>query len=329
LGVVERLCLGDQETSYLEPHQWVAGVAYRYFHSFRLFNSSGNEVSIPAIKNDTYVDLWDVIATYAVTRRLSLTFELPIQYGSRTNSDEHDGVHVHTMRAAGIGDMRLTANVFLLDPAKHPNQNISLGLGVKAPTGDDAVKDVSYRTTGPELRPVDPAIEPGDGGWGIILTGAAFAKIYKNTYFYANGLYLINPRETNGVHTINFDVPAFTRGDKGLMVNSVPDQVLVRGGLTYAIWPSKGLAIGLGGRWEGIPAHDLIGGSDGWRLPGFSVSIEPGISYVHGKNYLSLTVPVAVYRYGLVSVPFARVHNTAGVASFSDYQINLTYSYLF
>ena len=314
----------------MEPCQWVATVAYRYFHSFRDFNANGDEVNIPFIKNDTYVDLWDVSATYAVTKRISLTLELPIQYGSRTNSAEHDGVHVHTMRAAGIGDMRLSANFWLLNTDKHPDQNISLGLGVKAPTGDDAATDYSFRPTGPELRPVDPAIEPGDGGWGIILSGNAFAKVYKNTFAYLNGFYLINPRETNGVHTVNFDVPPFTQGDKGLMFDSVPDQSMVRGGLAAAIWPKIGLSGSLGARWEGIPSHDLIGGSDGWRLPGYSVSIEPGISISHGKEYLSVTAPVAVYRYGIVSVPFARTHDpTGGVASFADYQINVTYSHEF
>jgi hypothetical protein len=330
LGALDRYASGAKETPYLEPHQWVATVAYRYFHSFRDFNANGDEVNIPFIKNDTYVDLWDLSATYAVTKRISLTLELPIQYGSRTNSVEHDGVHVHTMRAAGIGDMRLSANFWLLNTDKHPDQNISLGLGVKAPTGDDAVTDYSFRPTGPELRPVDPAIQPGDGGWGIILSGNAFAKVFKNTFAYLNGFYLINPRETNGVRTVNFDVPPFTSGDKGLMVNSVPDQSMVRGGLAGAIWPAIGLSASFGARWEGIPSHDLIGGSDGWRLPGYSVSIEPGVSISRGKEYLSVTAPVAVYRYGIVSVPFARTHNpVGGVASFADFQINVTYSHEF
>jgi hypothetical protein len=329
-GALDRYSSGAKETPYLKPHQWVATVAYRYFHSFRDFNANGDEVNIPRIKNDTYVDLFDLSATYAVTKRLNLTLELPIQYGSRTNSAEHDGVHVHTMRASGIGDLRLTANFLLLNPDKHPDQNISLGLGVKAPTGNDAASDYSFRPTGPQLRPVDPAIQPGDGGWGIILSGNAFAKVHKNTFAYVDGFYLINPRETNGVHTINFDVPRFTGGDKGLMFNSVPDQTMVRGGLARPIWQAIGLSGSLGARWEGIPSHDLIGGSDGWRLPGFSVSIEPGISISHGKEYLSVTAPVAVYRYGLVSVPFARTHNPfGGVASFADFQINVTYSHEF
>lgn len=329
-GALDRYSSGAKETPYLEPHEWVATVAYRYFHSFRTFNANGDEVVIPQIKNDTYVDLWDVSATYAATKRLNLTLELPFQYGSRTNAGEHDGVHFHTMRAAGMGDLRLSANFLLLNPDKHPDQNISLGLGVKAPTGDDAASDYSFRRTGPELRPVDSAIQPGDGGWGIILSGNAFAKVYKNTFAYVNGFYLINPRETNGVHTVNFDVLPFTHGDPGLMVNSVPDQSMVRGGLAGAIWPAIGLSASLGVRWEGIPSHDLIGGSDGFRLPGYSVSIEPGISISRGKDYLSVTVPVAVYRYGLDSVPFVRTHNpNVGIASFADYQINITYSHEF
>jgi hypothetical protein len=307
----------------------VATVGYRYFHSFRVFNANGDEV-VPPLGNDTYVDLFDVAATYAVTKRLNLTLELPFQYGSRTNAFEHDGVHVHTMRAAGIGDLRLSANLWLLNPDKHPDQNISLGLGVKVPTGDDAASDYSFRRTGPELRPVDSAIQPGDGGWGIILSGNAFAKVFKDTFAYVNGFYLINPRETNGVHTINFDVLGFTHGDKGLMFNSVPDQSMVRGGLARAIWPAIGLSGTFGVRWEGVPSHDLIGGSDGWRLPGYSFSIEPGISISRGKDYLSVTAPVAVYRYGLNSVPLARVHApNVGNASFADYQINVTYSHEF
>jgi hypothetical protein len=351
-GALDRYSSGAQETPYLQCGQWVGTLAYRYFHSFRDFNANGDEVHIPLIKNDTYVDLFDVAATYAVTERLNLTLELPFQYGSRTNSAEHDGVHVHTMRAGGVGDLRLSASFWLLNPekpavqstisdkgkqvagcvapAQHRDYNISLGLGVKAPTGDDAASDYSFRPTGRELRAVDPAIQPGDGGWGLILSGNAFAKVWKDTFAYLNGFYLINPRETNGVRTVNFDVPPFTHGDKGLMVDSVPDQSLVRGGLARSIWPAIGLSGSLGARWEGIPSHDLIGGSDGWRLPGYSVSIEPGISISRGKENLSVTAPIAVYRYGLVSVPFARTHDSlGGVASFADFQINVTYSHEF
>jgi len=114
------------------------------------------------------------------------------------------------------------------------------------------------------------------------------------------------------------------------MVDSVPDQSMVRGGLARAIWPKVGLSGSFGAQWEGIPSHDLIGGSDGWRLPGYSVSIEPGVSISRGKDYVSVTAPVAVYRYGLNSVPLVRTRIPfVGIASFADFQINVTYSHEF
>ena len=304
-------------------------VSFRYFHSFRDFRGDG-EVNIPIVKNDTYVDVFDLEVTYAVTKRLSLTLELPIQYGSRTNKIEHDLIHVHTMRASGIGDLRLSANFLLLNPDKHPNENIYLGLGVKAPTGNDAATDYSFRATGPVLRPVDSAIQPGDGGWGVFLSGNAFARVFKSTYAYASGTYLSNPREFNGVQTVIGDLPAFTGGDKGEAFNSVPDQFVTRVGLTTPVWPAAGLSGSLGVRWEGIPSHDLIGGSDGYRVPGYSVSIEPGISISRDRDFLSVTTPVAIYRKGLPAVPDVRTHSPfAGIASFADFQINVTYSHLF
>jgi len=198
------------------------------------------------------------------------------------------------------------------------------------PTGDDAVSDYFYRATGPVLRPVDSAIQPGDGGWAIIFAGSAFTKVYRNTFAFLSGSYLSNPRETNHVATDFADIPDFTGGDPGEMVNSVPDQFLARIGITTAVWREKGVAASLAARWEGIPSHDLIGGSDGYRLPGYSVSIEPGISISHGKDSLAVSVPVAVYRQGLPSVPDVRIHSPlAGLSSFADFQINVTYSHVF
>jgi hypothetical protein len=307
----------------------VALVSYRYFHSFRDFKGD-EEVDIPLINNDTYVDLFDISVVYAVTKRLSVSLEIPVQYGSRTNAVEHDLVHVHTTRGAGMGDMRLAGNFWLLSPDKHPDYNISLSLGVKVPTGEDDETDYFYRGGPPVLRPVDLSIQPGDGGWGIIFATNAFAKLYKSTFAFFQGTYLSNPREFNDVQTSFGDIPEFTLGDKGEKFNSVPDQFLVRTGLTTAVWREKGVSASLSVRWEGIPVHDWIGGSDGYRLPGYSVSIEPGISISRGRDSLAVSTPVAVYRKGLPSIPDVRIQSPfAGIASFADFQINVTYSHVF
>ncbi|HEV8544343.1 MAG TPA: hypothetical protein VGR78_18290 [Verrucomicrobiae bacterium] len=42
--------------------------------------------------------------------------------------------------------------------------------------------------------------------------------------------------------------------------NSIPDQYLGRAGLSYEIWPSQDLSLSLGGRVEGVPAHDASPG---------------------------------------------------------------------
>jgi hypothetical protein len=48
-------------------------------------------------------------------------------------------------------------------------------------------------------------------------------------------------------------------------------------------------------RYEGIPAHDLIGRSDGLRRPGHIFSVEPGLQYKFKSSFLYcfVTVPVA------------------------------------
>ena len=51
-----------------------------------------------------------------------------------------------------------------------------------------------------------------------------------------------------------------------------------------------------GGRIEGIPVSDVLGGSDGFRRPGFAVAIEPGVEIMKGRYTFNLSVPCALYR---------------------------------
>ncbi|MBM3838591.1 MAG: hypothetical protein FJ398_11630 [Verrucomicrobia bacterium] len=143
----------------------------------------------------------------------------------------------------------------------------------------------------------------------------AFQKIFKNTYGYASGFYLINPREKSDTQ--------FTTDPNVLL--SVPDQYQGRLGLSYTIWPEKGIALSLGGRVDGLPVRDLIGGADdGFRRPGYSVYIDPGISWSWGKNFLSFNGPVAVARSRQRSIrdilaserTGQYVHGAGGIADF-------------
>jgi hypothetical protein len=65
-----------------------------------------------------------------------------------------------------------------------------------------------------------------------------------------------------------------------------------RAGLTYTVSRARGLSTALGGRVDGIPVRDLIGGGDdGFRRPGYSLYLDPGVSVAVGKGSLTLSVP--------------------------------------
>ncbi|MBI2928061.1 MAG: hypothetical protein HYY24_20495 [Verrucomicrobia bacterium] len=284
------LSLGAEGVSHLEGGQWEASVNYRYLYADEGY--IGDRID-PTYKRTIGAQLTlhsiDVQATYAFNPRFSATLTIPFFSGEIASYRDHenDGIHRHTVSAGGLGDVRLVGNVWLLDPDKHKDGNISLGIGVKAPTGDEAATDTFHKTTGLETRPVDIAIQPSDGGWGIVLELIGYQKIIDRLYGYVAGSYLINPREQNSAYTT---IPIY-----GAVRNlSVPDQYLGRVGITYAIWPEKGLSLSFGGRIDGIPARDLIGGSEGFRRPGFSVYVEPGVSWARGKNTFNLFTPVLV-----------------------------------
>ena len=337
--------LGVDGSSVLPAGHWSASVAFRYYNSRQDVLGDVPQAH-PIVYANTHVYGFDLSVTYAATDRFDLTLEVPFQYGARQTSIEHGGAphdptNLHTMRAGGMGDPRLRADYWLLDPKKSPNRNISVGLGIKIPIGVDDATDYSYRSTGKILRPVDPAIQPADGGWGIILASHAFTSLYfpdlpssnwfKNTFAYADAIYIFSPEEMNDTETPFADEPAMTAGgDRGLRFDSIPDQFLFRMGVSQAIWPSKGLFFSAGVRWEGVPAYDVIGGSNGWRLPGYGVSFEPAITWSHGKEYFSVSVPVAFYRHALESAPFERLHVPGpGLATIADWQLILSYTHQF
>jgi len=54
--------------------------------------------------------------------------------------------------------------------------------------------------------------------------------------------------------------------------------------------------VSLGARLEDVPSSDLVGGNLGFRRPGYSIAIEPGLSYSFKRSSLSLSVPYLVYR---------------------------------
>ncbi len=284
------LSLGAEGVDYLDPGQFQSFVSYRWLEADTGYIGTDEWDDYKRlVGSDIKLHSVDVNLTYALTRRFSLSLTAPFIYGRVTSHSGAGGPGLprRTTHGSGLGDIRLTANAWLFDPDTSPKGNVVLGLGVKAPTGNDDVTDTFHRRDGSQFRHgVDIAIQPGDGGWGALLEMQSFRSLTENLYFYATGFYLANPREQNGTTT--------TYAGIGEVENSVPDQYQARAGLSVAVWPHQGLALSLGGRIDGIPTYDLIGGSDGFRRPGYSIYVEPGLSLSRGKTMFSLYVPVGV-----------------------------------
>ncbi len=290
------------EGGYLPAKHWELNFAYRNFRSDRHFVGDDEQKQRAALHNEVInkSNLADVAATYAWSERFNLTLTVPFSWHDRSSLDRTSGVRYHT-QAAGLGDMRLSASYWILDPAVPHRGNLSVGVGLKAPTGNAEAKDTFWSSTGATIKYVDSSIQPGDGGWGATVEMQGFLHLVGNLSAYGNGFYLFNPEEQ--VEATGW---------------SIPDGYMVRGGFDYRIEAVKGLVVSLGMRNEGVVAHDLFGGSLGRRRPGFAVAVEPGITYGRGAYVFTLTVPIAMHRNRVTSYGSAK----AGDAAFADYTIN-------
>ena len=225
----------------------------------------------------------DVAVAYGVSERLSLSLTVPTASG--TNSRIHpDGLR-HETSGSGIGDINLVGTMWLMNPLSHATGNIAVGLGVKAPTGSHTITDDFALPAGTVQHPVHPGIQMGDGGWGIIVQVQAFRQLVGNLSGYAFAAYQLSPRDTTEV--------TFTPTTTAHL--SVPDVYHARLGLAYAVLPSRGLSASLGLRTDGIPVHDLVGGSDGFRAAARSVLLDPGLALSIGESDFTLSVPIRVH----------------------------------
>lgn len=312
--------------------QWVASVAYRWFKSDRHFTGSKEHPERKSL--GTYVEndvhSVDFAATYGINDRWSVTIDVPYLNGQRSSLYEHDLVNRHSMSVQGLGDLRVIADRWMFDPHTSMNGNIAIGFGLKLPTGKDDATDTVYRATGPVERPLDPSMQPGDGGWGIIVQVQAFRRLTDRLFFTGSASYMFTPEEQSGTEFTIADVPAFAafiRPEN--RYNTIADQYTARAGLSYLLVPARGINTYLGMRIEGLPAADLIGGDMGWRRPGYTISWEPGISWTSGRNSVALNVPIALYRNRVRSEVEKVLGRPGGDSAFADYSILLNYSYAF
>jgi hypothetical protein len=273
-------------------------------------------------------------AAYGLTNRLSLNLALPFVYNERSSLYEHGGKARHSTFSGGLADIRLSANYWVFSPEQHHNGNLSVGLGVKLPTGKSNATSRFYNADGTTyFRPVDQSIQPGDGGVGVSLELQGYQQIWKTISMYGSAFYMSNPKDVNNTIVMSNATTPSKSADGTPLHMSVADQYLTRLGLSWAT-PVHGLLLSFGGRYEGVPSSDLIGGSKGFRRPGYVWSFEPGLGWYSGNVGLSLTVPMVNKRGRPQSYEDKLKTQLTGVyangdAAFADYSINLSAVYRF
>lgn len=315
-GSARYMVEGETETSF----------AFRYYQAHRHFHDYNDE-NVPANAPRVKRSIYDASITRMLSSQTSATLSVPFQTGTfdRSPIPPYTG---SADKASGLGDIALTFRRWMLETATHTKYNLRLGLGIKFPTGKNDVQTNRLVNVAPagspamlawRRGPADIAIQPGDGGLGVILNTEGFYDLGNTSLLYGELTYLANPRG----HT---EVNNQWSGPGPYIPNrftSVPDYFLSRAGFALAepfAWQRVSFQLGL--RIEGQPVRDLVGPSDGFRRPGYTLAVEPGVAYGYKKWSAFVTVPITVYRVRWRSVDEKNAGRSYAVsAAFADYNI--------
>lgn len=313
--------------SAITKGSWQFSMNYRYFHSYKHF--VGKEEQKHRVEEGTNVinDDHSILlgGLYALNKHWSFAAIIPVVYINRSSLYEHmgNGGDRYSSHSQGLGDMRLAAYYSVIPQTV--KGNLTIGLGVKLPTGNFNYHDDFHKKEGLKSLPVDESIQPGDGGFGITTEIDFSQRIARNLQLYASGLYLFSPSNTNGTIVRNAKVNDIPMSDE----MSVADQFLLRLGARYAIHHFQ---FSLGGRFEGVAVKDVFGESDGFRRPGYILSAEPAAYYEVKRHTFGLNVPIALVRNRTQSLLDKKATEITGQykhgdAAFADYLISLSYAF--
>ncbi len=176
---------GADATPFPEAGSWEASLSWRYQKSFRHF--VGSEEQHERFEDGSQVinriHLADVTVRYNASPRTSFAVSVPYLMATRSNPIRNTAGEVidrSVTQARGMGDLIVSGRRWLLDPEKSPRFNFQVGLGLKLPTGANNVVDTartfSNGTIVSSVRTVDQSIQPGDGGFGLLVDAAGFLR---------------------------------------------------------------------------------------------------------------------------------------------------------
>ena len=319
---------------HVDSSKWQLSINNRYFKSYKHFIGTVEQKQRQTLGTEVINHQFttDIALTHQINSRWSFMIDLPIEANSRSSLYEHNNVGRYFTHSFGAGDIRFAVYNWLLNPEKASKFNVQVGLGIKLPTGNYNYQDYFHLTDSTtRLGAVDQSIQLGDGGTGITLELNTFYKFSHAISLYGNFYYLSNPREQNGTSTTRGGIASTAALKNSSDVMSVPDQFMIRAGASFKL---NAFTASVGFREECLPVHDLIGGSGGFRRPGYIISAEPGVVYQLKKLNLFVYAPVALVRNRTQSVPDKITTDltgkfTQGDAAFADYAINIGFNVRF
>lgn len=314
--------LGAEGEAYQPSHQWRLTLAYRWLTSNQWF--IGREEyshlapggSSPVYKIHTgIVDL-----AYSFSDRFRARVSIPYSAASFARTWA-DGAH-HEQTASGTGDISVQGEAWLFQPRTHERGNISIGLGIKVPTGSHTKPSQFYLGTGPVNYSADQTIQPGDGGWALLTQIQGFRQITDRTSIYAFGSYMVSPKDRIDIKGAPVPAPNSDR------YWSVPDVYSLRAGAAFNLLPDQGLSASLGMRMDGIPVRDLIGGGDENTIKrtSFIVYADPGLSYSWDKHSFTLSVPWRIALNRMKSLAEQQPGALPNAGGFAKYLVFASYS---
>ena len=317
---------------YSQPGETQVNVSTRNLRSTDHYNGTVEQIQRQTL--GTYVvnlqHAVDLTVSRTFTPRFSMSVGLPFiaaSWGIPSPTAPVPGPRANE-NARGLGDISVSGRYWVLPTSRFKSGNISVGLGLKMPTGNSGAKDRYPDRNGndPQLRYVDQSVQPGDGGWGAMFEISGF-KTIPHAQLFGSASYLANPRDKNTTTSGSINrlpAGATPAGNPDRFYNSVPDQYMARLGGAVPVGKT-GFAGSLAWRVEGLPRYDLIGGSHGFRRPGVEMFLEPGVSYAKGSQIYSFQMPIGYYRNRFPD-PYT---GAAGDATFPKYIFLVSYGYRF
>src|SRR5687768_14865257 len=100
--------------------KWQVNANYRYFKSFRHFKGKEEQKERVELQTDVrnYSHSLDLSVVRKLNTRWSLGLNLPLLFNMRSSLYEHGRKERRFTSSSGLGDMRLSAYYWMLDPAK-------------------------------------------------------------------------------------------------------------------------------------------------------------------------------------------------------------------